>query len=446
MKSLVKRLFGTILIFVSLYYLLYPTVTVYRQIQKEAAPQSHVSSFAFDLHLAIAENFGNWAQDRVDRAAGTQLSIDDISGTEWPMFSAVYFLWSTEELDKAWLELGDAAIPRPRDYAAAAIEAAAKLIVDPANASWVIRHWGARYLERENVFYRMLLIAGLTSYQTMTGKDIYEPLLRDQVVSLSRELDQSPHGVLDDYPGECYPIDILPAIAVMQRASALLDIELGDFVQRARRGFEGRLLDPSTQLPSYVADPLSGVGIGPARGVGISYMLIWVPELWPDITEKWYRLYERHFLERGALLSGVREFRRGLEGYSWLGDVDSGPIVGGLGVAASAFGLAAARVNGDLPLAHALSAQTILASWPLPSGRLLVPSLLSDLADAPFLGEAALAFIFSRPMAVTSNAGERSTPKLVYVILASTASLGLVFLISGLRLLLGAPRNRARTG
>lgn len=442
MKTTFRSLFGLILAFVSFYYFIYPSVAVYSQIKEESSARSGISNFAYDVHYSIAEAFGEWAQGRVDRSSGTELSIGDISGTEWPMFSAVYFLWSTEELDKAWVEAGRTDTPRPKIYAADAIESAVKLIVDPGNASWVLRHWGDRYLETENIFYRMLLIAGLTSYQSITGNDRYEPMLRQQVLSLSRELDQSQHGLLDDYPGQCYPIDILPAIAVMKRAGELLDIDLGDFVNRARRGFEGKLLDPETQLPSYRADPLRGVGIGPARGVGISYMLIWANELWPETAKDWYRLYDQQFVHQNTFITGVREFRKGQEAYSWLGDVDSGPILGGLGVAASAFGIAAARVNGDVELAHALSTQAILASWPLPSGRLLVPSLLSDLSDAPFLGETALMFVFSRSVNLPDNTEALDIPDLVYIVLAITLSLGLFILFLGLRLLSKAWVNK----
>ncbi len=445
MRNALRALAGLSLCFISIYYFLYPAVTVLNQIREESSAQSGVSDFAADIHLSIAEPFGAWARDRVETARGTELSLADISGTEWPMFSAVYFLWSTEELDKAWVAAGGTGGTRPSLYAADAIEAAAELVVDPANASWVIRHWGESYLERENIFYRMLLIAGLTSYQSITGKARYEPLLRQQVISLSWELDQSPHGLLDDYPGQCYPIDILPAIAVMQRAAALLEIDLGNFAERARRGFEGRMLDPATQLPSYVADPLEGVGIGPARGVGISYKLIWAKELWPETAKAWYGLYQRQFVQQGALISGVREFRKGMDTYSWLGDVDSGPILGGFGVAASAFGIAAARVNGDAALAHALSSQAILAAWPLPSGRLLIPSLLSDLSDAPFLGETALMFVFSRPMNLPATPAELTTPRLVYILLAVALSLGLLVLVTGLRLILSAGRKPRQT-
>lgn len=435
MKRALPIVFGLILSFVSAYYLLYPSLTVYSQIRASTSSPSGASGVASAIHAAIAEDFGLWARERVEQASGAKLNIGDISGTEWPMFSAVYFLWGTEELDKAWIEAGNSERPRPKVYARDAIEAAAELIVDPANASWVIRHWGDGYLETENIFYRMLLIAGLTSYQSLTGNSQYEPMLRRQVLTLSKELDQSPHGLLDDYPGQCYPIDVLPAIAVIERAGQLLEIELGDFVARARRGFEGKLLDPDTQLPSYFADPRQGVGLGPARGVGASYMLIWAGELWPETAKSWYGLYDRQFVQEHSFISGVREFRKGLEGYSWLGDVDSGPIVGGLGVAASAFGIAAARVNGDSQLAHALSTQAILASWPLPSGRLLVPSLLSDLSDAPFLGETALLFVYSRPMDLAVDRAALTTPRIVYVALTIIFLLGLLLLFLGLRIL-----------
>lgn len=434
-KTVFRLLAGLALSVFSIYFLLLPSFTVFNEVRENRSQEKPVSDLAFAVHRAIATDFATWARERVDGAAGASLNMHNISGTEWPMFSAVYFLWATEELDKAWMAREHPEDPRPKDDAADAIEAAVTLIVDPANASWVKRHWGDAYLETENVFYRMLLIAGLTSYQTITGNDRHEPLLRQQVVSLARELDQSPHGVLDDYPGECYPIDILPAIAVMQRAGDLLNIDLGDFVARSRRGFEGALLDTETRLPSYRADPLQGVGLGPARGVGISYMLIWAPELWPGTASDWYALYDQHFVEKGTLISGVREFHKGVEGVSWLGDVDSGPILAGYGVAASAFGAAAARIHGDTELEHALMSQAILAAWPLPSGRLLVPSLLSDLSDAPFLGESALLFVLTRPGPDADHEVLPDTPMLVYLVLAATVVVGFLLLFWGLRLL-----------
>ena len=76
--------------------------------------------------------------------------------------------------------------------------------------------------------------------------------------------------------------------------------------------------------------------------------------------------------------------------------MDAGPVVGGYGVAACAFGVGAARAMGRFDHAYALAAQAIVFSWPLPSGTLLVPRVLSNLSDAPYLGEAATLFALTR--------------------------------------------------
>src|SRR5204863_5140951 len=110
----------------------------------------------------------------------------------------------------------------PNVYAKAAIEAATSLVIDPTQASWVKIHWGEKYLKTENVFYRMLVISALTSHARLTGEKKYFPLLKDQTDSLSAELDASLHGLLDDYPGECYPGDVLTAIAMIQKADKVL--------------------------------------------------------------------------------------------------------------------------------------------------------------------------------------------------------------------------------
>ncbi len=90
------------------------------------------------------------------------------------MFNAVYFLWATEALQNNWEESPNTTSIAPKAYASDAIEATAKLISDPNNAAWVKAHWENDYLHQENVFYRMLLIAGLTSYQKLTGGEQYQ--------------------------------------------------------------------------------------------------------------------------------------------------------------------------------------------------------------------------------------------------------------------------------
>src|SRR5207249_4878699 len=58
-------------------------------------------------------------------------------------------------------------------------------------------------------------------------------LLRDQVESLATELDSSKTGLLDDYPGECYPGDVMASLMCIKRADAVLGTDHSKFLNRA---------------------------------------------------------------------------------------------------------------------------------------------------------------------------------------------------------------------
>ena len=419
---------------VAFYFFLLPVVSVVRMLADPGLRTGDVPRFAFDWHRQLSTDYAVWARERVAEGAAANLSLNNISGTEWPVFSSVFYLWATESLQEAWDEDPTLAPVMPKEYAEGAIDAAAALISDPNHANWVKLHWGEDYLHQENIFYRMLLISGLTSYQKLTDNDQYEPLLRDQVETLAQEIDASPYGLLDDYPGQCYPIDILPAIAAIQRADPVLGTDHSAFVVRALRGFTDTRLDPHTDLPAYIANANTGLGYGPARGVGISYMLIWAPELWPETAQQWYSRYEQLFWQESWLITGVREFAREQPYPAWFLDVDAGPVVAGYGTAATAFGLGATRVNGRMDQAYPLSAEALLVVWPLPNGTLLGPRLLSNLSDAPYVGEAALLFSLTRrPQTANITPATSSLPGIVYLGLALYTGIGLLLLSSAIR-------------
>lgn len=351
----------------------------------------------FRWHRALSPKYEKWARSRVKSKAATKLTTANISGTEWPVFGSVFYLWATEALQEAYKENPKLTSSAPKKYARGAIEAATALIADPNHASWVKDHWGQAYLEKENLFYRMLLISGLTSYQKLTGNTKYEELLYSQVESLSKELDESPYGLLDDYPGQCYPVDILPAIAAIRRADTILGTDHSEFAARAIRGFQDTRLDEDTDLPAYFVDSKTGRAKDIARGVGLSFMLIWAPELWPETAEEWYAKYEEQFWQQGILFAGFREYPKDVDvGWFALNDVDAGPVIGGYGAAACAFGIGAARAMGRFDHAYALTSEAIVCMWPLPNGPLLGPRILSNLSDAPYLGEAAVLFALTR--------------------------------------------------
>ena len=411
---------------------LIPVSLVLRDLRDPNIRSPGIPQSAWRLHRTLTPKLERWATQRLESSRATKLSTSDISGTEWPLFGSVFYLWATESLQDSWETNHQSVALAPKEFAHEAIVAATRLVIDPQQASWVKAHWGTNYLKTENVFYRMLVISALTSHARLTGDRQYLPMLKDQVESLSAELDASPHGVLDDYPGECYPGDVLTAIAMIRRADRMLGTDHSRFVQRARRGFQDKCLDPRGLVP-YSANANTGEPFGPSRGCGNSYVSLFSPEIWPDQAQQWYTLYTRFFWQETWTAAGFREFPKDLPGYDWYMDVDAGPVLKGYGFAACAFGVGAARVNGHFEQAFPLTTEMHAASCPLPNGTLLIPRLLSNAADAPYLGEAAILFLLSRlPATGVFVQTGGAIPPFTYIVLILQAAMGLALVASAL--------------
>lgn len=115
----------------------------------------------------------------------------------------------------------------------------------------------------------------------------------------------------------------------------------------------------ATVLASHTAPdglPMSEVaGVTPTsrmpRGCALSYSVRYLAEVDPARALLIWRSYRERFLVNDLLVTGFREWPPGVDRAA---DVDSGPIVRGIGAAASAFGIAAARAMGDEDLARSL--------------------------------------------------------------------------------------------
>ena len=279
----------------------------------------------------------------------------------------------------------------------------------------------------------MLLISAMACYERLIGDGQYLEPLRHHTESLARALDASPHGLLEDYPGYSYPVDIVAAIAAIRKADTVLGTDHRDFVQRALRGFQDTRLHKDTQLPGYLADKFTGEATDVARGIGLSFMLAWAADLWPATASQWYDRYERHYWQEDAWFAGFREFSHDIE-VPWFqfNDPDAGPVFKGYGTAACAFGIPAARSLARHDHLLKLGSQALVATWPLPDGTLLGPRLLSDPHEAPYLGEVTTLFAFTHraqtPFPVTPPRGLPAS-----VILGVT-----LYVLAGLTLLLSA--------
>ncbi|HEY4414059.1 MAG TPA: hypothetical protein VGO57_00005, partial [Verrucomicrobiae bacterium] len=426
--SICRQVNRGMMIFISLFFFIIPAAITIHDLSDPGIRSAAIPRSAWKLHQTLSPRFAQWAENRTNSKRPTQVSVDDISGTEWPLFGAAFYLWSTEALQDAWEKDHSSSRIAPNIYARRAINAATSLVLDPTQANWVKIHWGEKYLTTEDVFYRMLIMAALTSQNRLTGEKSHLALLKENVDSLAAELDASPYGLLDDYPKQCFPGDVVTAVAMIHKADAVLGTDHSEFVKRAVRGFQNLALDEHGLVP-YDAISQTGRPDGPARGCGNSYVSLFSPGIWPEQARNWYELYTQYYWQERWTCAGFREFPKNLPGNDWNGNVDSGPVWGGYSCAGCAFGVGAARVNGHFEHAYPLTTEMLVASWPLPNGTRLISRLLSDAVDAPYLGEASMLFNLTRQPAegVALKTGG-SLPAFVIIFLTLQFGIGFILL------------------
>ena len=218
------------------------------------------------------------------------------------------------------------------------------------------------------------------------------------------------------WAGECYPIDVLAAVGLIQRADAVLGTDHSAFIRRSRRAFEGNMADGLGLVP-FRMDLPAGTQVQPSRGIGNSWVLLFEPDLWGvEHASRSYSTYEEHFYQRSIWAEGFREWAREGSEADWGFEIDAGPILDGFGTSASAFAIAAARRNGRFDHAFALSMEASAASWTLPDGTLWLPRTVSHAADAPFLGEAAIMYFLTvQPAPGATVTPARGLPALAWI-------------------------------
>jgi hypothetical protein len=420
MKTWGRRTISALSLLFAGFFFVYPALTcawVLLDPAVRTTGQSRLITFWF---RQTASRYERWADRFLADQRAAHVNPEHVAATEWPMFGSVFFLLTAEQLHtEGRVDARSGAVRR-------AVDRARDIVVSRDTATWVRHKWGDTYLERENVFYRMLLMMGLTAHARITGATTDHDLLHTQWTGLARELLAAPHHVLDDYPGECYPVDVVWSVAAIQRAAALEGTNANELAWALMQSLNGPL--QSEGLPAYQVGVPSGYLYQSPRGCGNSGLLLFAPDLNADLALTWYHTYASNFWKSTGWLAGFTEMPRGST--SQVMDVDSGPIMADIGSVASAFGIGAARRAGDLDRVAQLTWQAVACSWPTPAG-LLTPGLMGHFAvDGWCLGEVALLFSMTRPLpAGAASAATTHAPGIVWGLLLFYSAAGAWFIL-----------------
>jgi hypothetical protein len=211
--------------------------------------------------------------------------------------------------------------------------------------------------------------------------------------ALARRIRNSPTNLLQTYPGETYPVDNA-AVA----ASILLHAQATGADHRAALGpwlesFRRVGLDPKTGLLRQAVHWRDGRGTDYPRASGTALACYYLGLARHELSGDLYTALRRQCFTSWLGFGLVREYARG-EGRS-RADIDSGPVLLGIGFSATGFSLAGARLHGDPDRFRALYRTAYAVGAPLdrdgrrdfvcggPLGNALLLALLTAPRAAP---------------------------------------------------------------
>ncbi len=149
-------------------------------------------------------------------------------------------------------------------------------------------------------------------------------------------------GSLETFPRMVWPVDNSCALESLR----LHDVLFGTTYSRACRKWERWMAEHLDARTGMMVARITKDGrvVDDPRGCALSWSLAFMPGYAPGLARSQYAAYRKRWFVHVLATTGVREYPEGRE---VIMDCDTGPVVCGIGAAASAFGIAAARANGD---------------------------------------------------------------------------------------------------
>jgi hypothetical protein len=185
--------------------------------------------------------------------------------------------------------------------------------------------------------------------------------------ALARRFAASPTSLLESYPGETYPADNAVAVASIALHDRATGTDHRAVVDGALAAMRARCTDGSSGLLYQRVDSATGQPRDGARASGTAMAAFALGYAGRAAALPWSNAIARQW--RTVLgFGGVREYPDGATGGA---DIDSGPVILGLGVSASAFALAVARRDGDAVRYRSIFASAWLFGLPAEQGGAL---------------------------------------------------------------------------
>jgi hypothetical protein len=192
--------------------------------------------------------------------------------------------------------------------------------------------------------------AGWSSYVLGKKLSITTPNYRDttEVIYFKRTCQSIARAIAErtypaSYYGSAWPADVTICAASLAIHDRIFEPQYRDVLYQWVSEVKLRL-DRRSLIP-HSADPLNGMALEDARGSSHGLTLIFLREIDSTFANEQFTRYKEIFLDERFGLTGIREYSKKDYG---IGDVDSGPVIMGIGSAATIVGMQTLNLFNDV--------------------------------------------------------------------------------------------------
>ena len=209
----------------------------------------------------------------------------------------------------------------------------------------------------------------LSFHRCLDPHSEFAPLNDLITAALVRRIEASPTGLLQSYPNEVYPVDNCAAFGSIGLHALATGANRSSFLQSWSKNLRQRYVDPQTGLLYQAVDCRSGNPCDAPRGSGTTLAAFFLSFADFQLSRDLYQAARDNLFRTVFGFGGVREYPVTVE--AGHGDIDSGPVVFGLGLSPTGFMIAGSRMHGDADAFRRLFATAYAWGAPLEDhGRL----------------------------------------------------------------------------
>jgi len=206
--------------------------------------------------------------------------------------------------------------------------------------------YGAFYVSWRTWFRGELL----KSQPSKKRDSIQSKIFLNDCMALKNAFEKKGIPFIETYPNAVWPADFIIGIAALRLHDNIFEPKFSDVIAEWLKECEKRL-DTETGLIPHSANPNTGYSAEGARGSSQSLILRFLYVIDEDFAKEQYLIFKKLFVKTLFGLPCVREYPINASGTK---DIDSGPVILGIGASATIVTLGTARTFNDFNLAKSL--------------------------------------------------------------------------------------------